>query len=197
MSNNKVHSVCVYCASSTQADPIYRESARNLGHALGSAGISVVYGGGRDGSMGAVADGALEAGGKVIGILPQFMHDIEPGHPDITELRMVDNMHERKLAMIEDVDAAIALPGGTGTFEELLEAITWKRLGLFMKPIVIMNFNRYYDPLIQMLDMSIEQKFMDPRHADMWSVVEHPEHVIDAIRSAPGWDESAKDFASI
>ena len=110
---------------------------------------------------------------------------------------MVADMHERKLAMIEDVDAAIALPGGTGTFEELLEAITWKRLGLFMQPIVIMNFNRYYDPLIKMLDASIEHKFMDPRHASMWSVVEHPEHVINAIKDAPGWDESAKNFASI
>ncbi len=195
--SDQIRSVCVYCASSMQADPSYRESARQLGFVLGSAGISIVFGGGRDGSMGALADGALDAGGNVIGVLPNFMHDVEPGHPNITELKLVDSMHERKLAMIENVDAAIALPGGCGTFEELLEAITWKRLGLFLKPIVIMNFNRYYDPLIKMLDVSIEQKFMDKRHSRMWSVVEKTEEVIDAISNAPKWDASARSFAAI
>lgn len=195
--SDQIKSVCVYCASSMQADPSYREAAKRLGFVLGEAGIDVVYGGGRDGSMGAVADGALEAGGRVIGILPTFMHDVEPGHPGITELKLVGSMHVRKHAMIENVDAAIALPGGSGTFEELLEAITWKRLSLFLKPIVILNTHRYYDPLIKMLDVSIEQKFMDARHGSMWSVVEKPEDVIDAIKNAPKWDESSRSFASI
>jgi uncharacterized protein (TIGR00730 family) len=121
--------VCVYCASSTEAHPDYYAAASRLGAILAGQGITIVYGGGSVGAMGALADGALEAGGKLIGILPRFMDDLEWGHKSLTELRIADDIHQRKRWMIEDVDAVVALPGGCGTFEELLEAITWKRLG--------------------------------------------------------------------
>lgn len=131
---NHIRRVCVYCASSRQADSEYTEVAYRLGHLLAERGITIVYGGGSIGSMGALADGALSLGGGVIGVLPRFMYDLEWGHTGLTELRVVDDLHERKRLMIQDVDGMVALPGGSGTLEELLEAITWKRLGLFLTP---------------------------------------------------------------
>lgn len=154
-----------------------------------------MYGGGSVGSMGALADAALAAGGKLVGILPKFMNDLEWGHKSLTELRLVDDMHHRKRMMIEESDAVVALPGGSGTFEELLEAITWKRLGLFVNPIVIVNVRGFYDPLRDLLDRAIAERFMDERHRQMWTFVDHPEEVLAAIRSAPEWSAEARSFA--
>ena len=187
--------VCVYCASSTEAHPEYYAAAARLGAILAGQGITIVYGGGSVGAMGALADGALEAGGKLIGILPRFMDDLEWGHKSLTELRIADDIHQRKRWMIEDVDAVVALPGGCGTFEELLEAITWKRLGLYVNPIVIVNVRGFYDPLVAMLDRAVAERFMDERHRAMWTVVDRPEDVLDAIRSAPAWSSEARRFA--
>lgn len=145
--------------------------------------------------MGALADAALEAGGKLIGILPRFMDDLEWGHRSLTELRIADDIHQRKRWMIEDADAVVALPGGSGTLEELLEAITWKRLGLYVHPIVIVNVRGFYDPLVAMLDRTIAQRFMDERHRSMWTVVDRPEEVLEAIRRAPAWSAEARRFA--
>lgn len=186
---------CVYCASSQQADPIHADTARRLGRLLAERGDTVVYGGGATGSMRALADGALEAGGRVIGVIPRFMQELEWSHPGISELVVTEDMHDRKRRMMEMADAVVALPGGTGTFEELLEAITWKRLGLFTRPIIVVNTGGYYDPLIAQLNLAIEGRFMDERHDKMWTAVASADDVPKAIDDAPGWSEEARDFA--
>lgn len=185
----------MYCASSTEAHPEHYAAARMLGRLLAADGITIVYGGGSVGSMGALADAALEAGGRLVGILPQFMDDLEWGHKSLTELRLADDMHQRKRWMIEDVDAVVALPGGSGTFEELLEAITWKRLGLYVNPIVIVNVRGFYDPLRDLLERAIAERFMDARHREMWTIVDRPEEVLAAIRASPEWSAEARAFA--
>jgi uncharacterized protein (TIGR00730 family) len=187
--------VCVYCASSTEAHPEHYAAARTLGRLLAEQGITIVYGGGSVGSMGALADAALAAGGPLIGILPKFMNDLEWGHKSLTELRLVDDMHHRKRMMIEESDAVVALPGGSGTFEELLEAITWKRLGLYVGPIVIVNVRGFYEPLRALLENAVKERFMDERHLQMWTFVEGPEDVLTAIRQAPEWSAKARTFA--
>src|SRR4249920_2119993 len=144
--------ICVYAASSPQAAPEFLDAARKLGEILAENQCSIVYGGGSQGLMGAVADGALSRGGQVIGILPKFMADLEWGHPGLTHLDLVEDMRERKHRLLSDSDAVIALPGGCGTLEELSEAITLKRLGLYFNPIVLVNTNGFWDPLIRMLD---------------------------------------------
>src|SRR5262249_41682182 len=187
--------VLVYCASSTQAHPEHYEAARTLGRLLAEQGITIVYGGGSVGSMGALADAALAAGGKLIGVLPRFMDDLEWGHKRLTEMRLVDDMHHRKRMMIEEADAVVALPRGSGACEELLEAITWKRLGLYVNPIVIVNVRGFYDPLRDLLETAIRERFMDERHRDMWTFVDGPERVLEAIRAAPEWSADARAFA--
>jgi len=189
--------ICVYCASSNQADPRYRETAFHLGELLAADGHSIVYGGGSAGSMGAVADGALSKGGEVIGILPRFMADLEWGHPGLTHLEMVDDMRERKHRLLTGSDAVVALPGGCGTLEELFEAITLKRLGLYFKPIVLLDTLDYWQPLDAFLHQVIEQHFMNPEHAKMWSRVAKPEDVLAAIENAPKWDTDARDRAVV
>lgn len=178
---------CVYCGSSQRCDPAFRAAARRLGELLANAGVTVVYGGGAVGSMGALADGALEAGGLVHGIIPEFMVALEWAHDRVTKLEVVDGMHHRKLAMIAEVDAAIALPGGSGTFEELLEAITWRRLGLLRAPIVIVNTRGYYNALLRALEQAVDLHFMDRGDAALWTVVDDPDEVLDAIRRTPPW----------
>lgn len=187
--------ICIYCASSRTANQEYYDAAFRLGKLLAEQDITVVYGGGSLGSMGAVADGSLKLGGKVVGVLPKFMNDLEWGHPGLTELRLVDDMHERKRVMIEGADAVIALPGGCGTLEELLEAVTWKRLGLFLNPIVLLNTRAYFAPLLALLENAIEERFMDERHREMWQVVDRPEDVLPCIQGAADWSEDARDFA--
>jgi len=192
-----VKRVCVYCASSRQCDPAYHEAARELGRTLAADGITIVYGGGLVGSMGAMANAALECGGRVIGILPQFMHDLEWGHNNLTELIVVNDIHERKRMMISDVDAVIALPGGCGTLEELFEAITWKRLGLYSGAIILVNTRNFFEPCVALLNRCIEERFMDPRHAAMWTVVDRPADVLPAIRRAPRWSPHNRSFAAL
>lgn len=192
-----VQSVCIYCASSRQCDPAYHQAAAQLGRELARNNVTIVYGGGLVGSMGALANAALEHGGRVIGILPQFMHELEWGHTSLTELRVVNDIHERKRLMISEVDAVVALPGGCGTLEELFEAITWKRLGLYSGPIVMVNTLGFFKPCIELLERCIEQRFMDPRHALMWSVVERPDQVLEAIRKAPPWKPENRSFAGL
>src|SRR6185437_9468760 len=173
--------ICVYCASSDQSAPVYREAAHRLGAVLAEARCTLVYGGGSAGSMGAVADGALSKGGEVIGILPKFMADLEWGHPGLTHLELVEDMRERKHRLLAGSDAVVALPGGCGTLEELFEAITLKRLGLYFNPIVLLNTHGYYDGLQVFLARMIAERFMNPEHAAMWSLVAAPEDVLPAI----------------
>jgi len=190
-----IRKVTVYCASSRRADPAYREAAARLGRILAAAGVTIFYGGGKVGSMGALADGALEAGGRVEGVLPRFMYDLEWGHPGLADLHVVHDLHERKRLMIGDTDAVVALPGGCGTWEEVFEAMAWKRLGLFLRPIVFLNTRGYYDPCVALLERSIAEGFMGERHATMWTVVREPEEVLPAIERAPPWDEAAREYA--
>lgn len=187
--------ICVYCASSDSAPPHYRDDARELGALLAAAGHRIIYGGGARGSMGAVADGALAAGGQVTGIIPTFMVDLEWAHPGLDELQQVEDMRERKHLMLHKSDAVVALPGGCGTFEELFEALTLKRLGLFTGPIVIVNNGGYYDKLVEFLEHSVAERFMGPEHLAMWVVVERAGQVLDAIAAAPVWSAEARRFA--
>jgi uncharacterized protein (TIGR00730 family) len=189
--------ICVYAASSSHCDAAYHAAARRLGELLGAAGCTVVFGGGSAGSMGAVADGALSAGGEVIGILPRFMADLEWGHAGLTRLELVEDMRERKHRLLTGSDAVVALPGGCGTFEELFEAMTLKRLGLYFNPIVLLDTDGFYAPLSAFLESVIAKRFMNPEHRAMWSLAARPEDVLAAIRSAPRWDEKAREYAVV
>jgi uncharacterized protein (TIGR00730 family) len=147
--------------------------------------------------MGELADGALERGGRVTGVLPRFMDDLEWGHRGLTELHLVEDMHTRKKRLLVNSDAVVALPGGCGTLEELMEVITLKRLGLYLGPIVLVNTRGFYQPLIDLLSRAIEDRFMDDRHREMWQLVQEPEEVIEAFRNAPAWSANARQFAAL
>lgn len=192
-----IESVCVYCASSNRSAPVYLDAAARLGRILAENGITIVYGGSSLGSMGRLAAAALEAGGKVIGVLPRFMDELEWGHRSLTEMRIVDDMHERKRVMLELSGAAIALPGGCGTLEELFEAITWKRLGLYFGPVVLVNVNNFFDPCIELLNRTVDERFMDEKHRGMWSVAPDPESVMETLRTAAEWSKDARKFAAL
>ncbi|MGB7839470.1 MAG: TIGR00730 family Rossman fold protein [Terrimicrobiaceae bacterium] len=188
--------VCVYAASSKACDPDYHDAARRLGAFLAERRFAITYGGGGVGLMGALADGALSRGGRITGVLPRFMNDLEWGHGGLTELHLVEDMHTRKHRLLSGSYAVVALPGGSGTLEELLEAITLKRLGLYFGPIVLVNIRRFFDPLLQLLASAIEERFMDERHRVMWQVVSQPEQVADAFSTARPWSPEARNFAA-
>ena len=189
--------ICVYCASSAKIDEIYFEATERLAKILVNSGVQVIYGGGGHGLMGKLADIVLAHGGQIKGIMPQFMNEVEWAHKKVTDFEFTNTMHERKAKFLENIDALIALPGGTGTLEELLEAITLKRLGQFTKPIIILNTNGFYDPLKLMLERCIEEKFLRPIHAEMWTFVHQPEEVMPAINQSMEWDENAISFAAV
>lgn len=189
--------ICVYCASSSKVDAKYFEATKVLAKDFVSNDVTIVYGGGSYGLMGCLADTALEYGGKVIGILPRFMEKVEWGHKNLTQLILVKDMHERKKLLIQDVDAVVALPGGCGTLEELMEVITLKRLGKFTKPIVILNTDNFYYHLKEMLQKMIDERFMRYEHNAIWQFVDNPEDVIPAIQNAPHWDSNAIKFAAV
>jgi hypothetical protein len=191
----KERKVCVFCASSGKCDAAYLGAARRLGAHLARHGVTLVYGGGGAGGMKSLADGALAAGGKVIGIIPRFMYELEWGHPHLTELRVVEDMHERKRQMVEGADAIVSLPGGCGTLEELFETMTLKRVGQFLNPIILVNTRGFYDRVVAALDHCIGESFMDSRHRDMWTLVNEPEEVMAAIGAAPRWQVENRDFA--
>ncbi len=192
-----VQSVCVYCSSSNRSSPVYLEAAARLGRILAENRITIVYGGGSLGSMGRLAVAAMESGGRVIGVLPRFMDELEWGNRELSELRIVEDMHERKRVMLELSEAAIALPGGCGTLEELFEAITWKRLGLYFGPVVLVNVNGFFDPCIELLNRCVDERFMDEKHRAMWSVAREPEEVIATLGAAGEWSRDARNFAAL
>lgn len=183
--------ICVYCASSEYCHPEYLEAAYRLGEILAGNSIEIVYGGGALGLMGQVANGALANSGKVIGIMPRFMQELEWAHRQLTELRVVESMRERKHLMLTGSDAVIALPGGCGTLEELFEAITLKRLAIYRNPIVMVNTRGFFDPCVALLERCVEERFMNPQHLQMWQVVQRPEDVLTAIHRSPRWTERA------
>ncbi len=193
----KINKVCVYCASSDYSDTVYLNAAYKLGEILAQESITVVYGGGSAGLMGKLAEGALSKKGTVVGIIPQFMYDLEWGHNGLTDLQIVDGMNERKELMRNGTDAAIALPGGSGTFEELFETITQKRLGVYLSPIIFVNINGFFDTCIDLLDRAISEKFMDERSRNMWTVVNDSSEVVNAIKNSPEWSSEARNFATL
>ena len=196
-SEHPLRSVCVYCASSTKIPAIYFEVANKLGRLLGELQLNVVNGAGNIGLMRAVSDATLAAGGTVTGVIPHFMVEQNWYHKGLTQLIEVETMHERKQKMANLSDACIALPGGCGTLEELLEIITWKQLGLYVNPIVILNVNHYYDPLLQLFEQAIQEQFMRPQHQRLWAVAETAKEAVQLIYSEPLWDPTLRKIAAI
>ena len=187
----------MYSASSTKIDPAYFEAARELGSLLGKHRIRLINGAGGIGLMNETADAVLAAGGEVTGVIPHFMVEQGWQHRGLTELIEVDSMHERKKKMADLSDAVIALPGGCGTLEELLEIITWKQLGLYLNPIVILNVKGYFDPLLIMLQHAMDENFMRPQHGNIWHEARTPEEAVELINTIPVWDGSIRKFAAI
>ena len=196
-SEHPLRSVCVYCASSTKIPAIYFEVANKLGRLLGELQLNVVNGAGNIGLMRAVSNATLAAGGTVTGVIPHFMVEQNWYHKGLTQLIEVETMHERKQKMANLSDACIALPGGCGTLEELLEIITWKQLGLYVNPIVILNVNHYYDPLLQLFEQAIQEQFMRPQHQRLWAVAETAKEAVQLIYSEPLWDPTLRKIAAI
>jgi uncharacterized protein (TIGR00730 family) len=189
--------VTVYASSSNALADSYYDAAARLGTVLGAAGLEIVYGGGGVGLMRAMADNALAAGAHVHGVIPRFLNTVEHGHKNLSRLEVVEDMRERKHRMIAKSNAVVSLPGGSGTFEELFEVLTLKRLGLFLGPVVLVNTNAYFDRFVDFLQHSVRERFMSDKHLQMWSVVAEPEAVLEALHRAPAWDREARDFAAV
>jgi len=192
-----ITTVAVYCASSNQIHPDYFAAARRTGELFARAGVAIVYGGGRNGLMGALADSALAAGGHVTGVIPEFMMEVEWGHTTVSDLRVVPDMHTRTRTFLELADGFVALPGGCGTFEELFQALTWKRLGLHGGPVTLLNTRDYFAACVTLLEHSIAEGFMGDRHHEMWSVAQQPEDLLPTLRAMPAWPEGARRFARL
>ena len=194
---NQINSVCVYSASSTKIDEVYFNAARQLGQLLAKRRIRLINGAGSIGLMRSVADAVLENGGEVTGVIPKFMVEQGWHHTGLSKLVEVESMHERKQLMADLSDAVIALPGGCGTLEELLEIITWKQLGLYLNPIVILNTNGFFDPFLDMLTRAIDENFMRRQHGEIWHVATTPQEAVELIYTVPVWDASIRKFAAI
>lgn len=184
---NRDREIVVYCASSADIAPLYFEAASKLGELLAAHGYTCVNGAGKEGLMGALNDAVLMNGGKVKGIIPEFMVDNGWGHSHLTETIITKTIHERKAAMVESADGVIALPGGIGTLEELAEIITWRQLGLFQKPVIILNTNDFYQPLFSFLEKMIAEKFMKAAYRELWQVATTPEEAIALVCAVPDW----------
>jgi uncharacterized protein (TIGR00730 family) len=180
-----VKRLCVYAGSGLGTDAAYRQAAVGLGRMLAERQVAIVYGGASVGLMGALADAALGAGGEVIGVIPQRLVDREVAHTGLSELRIVGSMHERKALMSELSDAALALPGGMGTLEEILEAATWSQLGIHAKPCGLLNVRGYYDPLVRLLDRAVDQAFLSPEHRGIVLVEKDPETLLERLAVYP------------
>ena len=203
MTENKLHDsdqvkmVTVYASSSAALKPAYYDAARRAGELLADAGKSIIYGAGGGGLMGAMADGVISRNGKIYGVVPQFLQDLELTHRGLTGLKVVENMRIRKQLMLEESQAVVTLPGGSGTYEELFEALTMKRLGQWVGPIILVNTNGFYDGLLHFLQHSIDECFMGGSHGKRWSGVEEPEEILTAIQNSHAWDRKALQFANV
>ena len=194
---NQIKNVCVYSASSTKIAPVYFAAAEELGRLLALRGINLVNGAGSIGLMAAASNAVLANGGTVTGVIPRFMVEQGWHHTGLTRLVETDTMHERKQLMAQLADAVIALPGGCGTLEELLEIITWKQLGLYLNPIVILNVEGFFNPLISMLEQAIDQQFMRPEHTARWCVASTQAEALKLIQTTPKWDKNLRKLAAI
>ena len=181
MIETTIKRICVFCGSQSGARKVYGEQARALGRALAERGIGLVYGGGGIGMMGAVADAVIEARGEVIGVIPYALASKERARRDV-DIRVVNTMHERKAMMAELSDAFIAMPGGFGTFEEMMETITWGQLGIHQKPVGLLNVAGYYDPLLAMIDRAVEEGFILPRYRNLFIASSGIDELFDLMR---------------
>lgn len=177
--------ICIYCASSKDIRPEFYSEARALGFLLAQHGMEGICGAGREGLMGAITDSMLESGGKMTGVIPQFMVERGWNHPNLSKTIVTADIHHRKRTMATLSDAVIALPGGCGTMEELLEIITWKQLGLYNNPIIILNTRNYYDPLLDMLFQAVDERFMKKSHQGLWHVAQTAEEALDLLETLP------------
>ncbi|MEE1215444.1 MAG: TIGR00730 family Rossman fold protein [Bacteroidaceae bacterium] len=187
----------VYCASSSKIDPAYMEEAYKVGQLLARSGITLINGAGNMGLMKASSDGCLEAGGRAVGIIPGFMIAEGWCHQGMSEIIETPDMHIRQQKMAEAGDAAIVLPGGCGSMAELFELITWKQLGLYLNPIVILNTKGYYDALLQQLEQAAEEQFMRKEHLQIWRVAQTAEEAVQLATSTPMWDTNVRRFAAV
>jgi len=192
-----IERVCVFCASSSQVDQKYILEAERLGEILSRNNIRMNYGGGAVGLMGAIANVMLNNNGLVTGVIPTFMVEVEWEHKGVKDMIHVKTMAERKQLLVKDVDAVIALPGSTGTLEELFEVMSNKKLGMFSKPIILVNTDGFYNSLVEMMKVIVQENFMRPEHLKIFTVVEKVDDVLDAIHTASPWGENAFKIASL
>jgi uncharacterized protein (TIGR00730 family) len=181
----EIRSLCVLCGSREGTDPAYRRSAIRLGQLMAERGVRLVYGGGSIGLMGVIADAVIEAGGEVVGVIPDFLIRYEVGHRRLTDLVVTESMHDRKRRMFEMADAFVVLPGGLGTLDETFEIVTWKQLRLHESPIIVLDVNGYWSPLIALVEATIRGGFAHPEVAELVTVVETPEQVLQCLETAP------------
>ncbi len=190
-------SLCVYCGSRSGSEAAYADAAREVGTLIGTLGWQLVYGGGRAGLMGEVADAALYAGAPVVGVIPASLMERELGHPGLTELHVVQTMHQRKLLMAERADAFVALPGGIGTFEELFEAWTWRQLGYHDKPLGLLNVDGYYDALLGFIAQVVRRGFVAPAQRDLLAVDSDPTRLLARLAEAAALSTQPDDYRRI
>jgi uncharacterized protein (TIGR00730 family) len=179
----EIQTLCVFCGSSDDMDHNYLKAAEMMGHSIAAHHIDIVFGAGRTGMMGALADGALASGGRVIGVIPEIFNTPELLHAGLEELHVVESMHTRKAMMAELADGFIALPGGFGTFEELFEMLTWMQIGLHSKPIGILNVNEYFNPLLKLIQHAQEQGFIYPEHRELICISDNPDELISSLQA--------------
>lgn len=189
--------VTIFCASSNKVAEKYYSATRELGRILAARGITMIYGGGKEGLMGCIAETMMKENGRVIGVLPEFMHALNWHNPTVSELIWTKDMSERKQVLIDGTDAVICLPGGYGTLDEMLEVITLKQLGQFLKPIVLLNTSGYFDPILEMFRKMRDENFMREMHMQIWKAVDYPEEILPAISDFPGWTESNAAYAQV
>ncbi len=179
--------IAVFCGSNKGGHPVYASQARELGQLLAQKKITLVFGGSKVGLMEELSDAALQSGGKVIGVMPRLLYDKGIGHPGLTEMIVVETMHERKMRMSEQCDGVIVMPGGFGTLDECFEMVTWGQLGIHQKPVALLNVNGFYDPLAQMLDHMTTQGFLKEAHREMLIISSNPKRILEKMAnySAP------------
>jgi uncharacterized protein (TIGR00730 family) len=179
----KIQSVCIFCGASSGFDSAYHAAAAELGETIGSKGINLIYGGGQTGLMGVIADSVLNSGGEVTGVIPDYLNNRGLGHQGLSRLEIVNSMHERKRRMFDLADGIVVLPGGVGTLEEALEVITWKQLGMNDKPIVILNVQKYWQKLDELIFAMIEHGFAAPPTQDLYELVNNPSEVVPMLET--------------
>jgi len=183
METKRIQNICVYCGSADGVNPVYIEAAFEMGQAIARAGLKLVYGAGKTGLMGAVANGVLQTGGEVTGVVPVYLNEPHLIHSELTRLEVVDNIHQRKARMSELADAFIALPGGYGTFEELFETLTWAQLGLHDKPIGLLNTRNYFDPMMNLVEHTLNEGFIYAEHRTLLMCSSDPNELLAKLQS--------------